>query len=371
MYRLAFIVLVCLLARPALAGSDPKPDSIQQEWKVLLKELGQTFRDYYGTIRLAKTEEERRKARSEYNAAMRPLAVRCLALADKHPTKPVALDALYQVFLIQGCQRERAKAAALVLRDHIASDRLGPICNRVRSNSDRDSEMLLRTVLAKNPHKEIKAEAALGLAFCLHYRNRHAQRIKENPQLVQAFADSVGKEAAEELRQADVAELESALAKAWREFADKYSADMPAEKLTIACQSLGSSTSKAVEPALRILEHDQRREVRAAACLTLGRVLKRRADEMAENDQKAAARLREDSAEALTRAAEQYGDVTIAFGPRKVSVGEKARSELYEMRHLSIGVQAPEIVGEDQDGKKFALSDYRGKVVLLDFWGEF
>jgi AhpC/TSA family len=30
---------------------------------------------------------------------------------------------------------------------------------------------------------------------------------------------------------------------------------------------------------------------------------------------------------------------------------------------------APEIVGEDIDGKPIKLSDYRGKVVMLDFWG--
>ncbi len=35
---------------------------------------------------------------------------------------------------------------------------------------------------------------------------------------------------------------------------------------------------------------------------------------------------------------------------------------------LEVGNQAPEIDGEDIDGKKFKLSDYRGKVVLLDFW---
>ena len=34
-----------------------------------------------------------------------------------------------------------------------------------------------------------------------------------------------------------------------------------------------------------------------------------------------------------------------------------------------IGQPAPEIVGEDLDGASFRLSDYRGKVVVLDFWG--
>ncbi len=33
-----------------------------------------------------------------------------------------------------------------------------------------------------------------------------------------------------------------------------------------------------------------------------------------------------------------------------------------------IGNIAPEIVGKDLDGKEFKLSDYRGKVVMLDFW---
>ncbi len=34
-----------------------------------------------------------------------------------------------------------------------------------------------------------------------------------------------------------------------------------------------------------------------------------------------------------------------------------------------VGQMARDIDGEDIDGKKFKLSDYRGKVVLLDFWG--
>ncbi len=35
---------------------------------------------------------------------------------------------------------------------------------------------------------------------------------------------------------------------------------------------------------------------------------------------------------------------------------------------VDAGKPAPEIAGIDADGKKFLLSDYRGKVVLLDFW---
>ena len=37
---------------------------------------------------------------------------------------------------------------------------------------------------------------------------------------------------------------------------------------------------------------------------------------------------------------------------------------------LEVGNRAPDILGEDIDGVKFKLSDYRGKVVMLDFWGD-
>ena len=34
-----------------------------------------------------------------------------------------------------------------------------------------------------------------------------------------------------------------------------------------------------------------------------------------------------------------------------------------------VGQLAPEIAGDDVDGVPFRLSDYRGRVVVLDFWG--
>lgn len=35
-----------------------------------------------------------------------------------------------------------------------------------------------------------------------------------------------------------------------------------------------------------------------------------------------------------------------------------------------IGQMHPEITGPDTDGVEFNLSDYRGKVVMVDFWGD-
>lgn len=47
----------------------------------------------------------------------------------------------------------------------------------------------------------------------------------------------------------------------------------------------------------------------------------------------------------------------------------EAKEALAEVRKLAIGTVAPEIDGVDVNGVKFKLSDYRGKAVLLDFWG--
>ena len=47
----------------------------------------------------------------------------------------------------------------------------------------------------------------------------------------------------------------------------------------------------------------------------------------------------------------------------------RAAGFLFELDHLQVGMVAPDIEAKDQDGVAFKLSDYRGKVVLLDFWG--
>lgn len=55
--------------------------------------------------------------------------------------------------------------------------------------------------------------------------------------------------------------------------------------------------------------------------------------------------------------------------PVKMQLAEKAKNELAEMKVRGVGKPAPDIAGDDLDSKGFKLSDYKGKVVLLDFWG--
>lgn len=64
--------------------------------------------------------------------------------------------------------------------------------------------------------------------------------------------------------------------------------------------------------------------------------------------------------------AAEYADIRSEVRP---SYAERAEASLFAMRSLQPGQMAPEIEGPDLDGVSFRLSDYRGKVVLLSFWG--
>jgi hypothetical protein len=102
------------------------------------------------------------------------------------------------------------------------------------------------------------------------------------------------------------------------------------------------------------------REVQGRAAWWLLQQLKLRADRGGTEEQKK-------EIEALyERIVKDYYDVEIRdgvpFGPFIEGMWNKARN-------LLVGKVAPDIVGEDIDGVKFKLSDYRGKVVMLDFWG--
>jgi thiol-disulfide isomerase/thioredoxin len=67
----------------------------------------------------------------------------------------------------------------------------------------------------------------------------------------------------------------------------------------------------------------------------------------------------------FTEVGDRYPNEEIRKG---ATVGEFARNSIFQIEHLGIGRVAPDIEGEDIDGVKFRLSNYRGKVVMLTFW---
>jgi hypothetical protein len=163
------------------------------------------------------------------------------------------------------------------------------------------------------------------------------------------------------------------------------------DKLGPTCLRISSGFRSEYETFLRtILEMNPHKNVQALACLALAQFLNNRSQRLDQvKEQPELAReherlfgkdyvkelQRKDRVQGaqeiealLERAGKEYGDEKIPFAG---TVGEKAKAELFEFRYLFVGKEAPDIEGEDQDGKRFKLSDYRGKVVLLDFWNEY
>jgi len=179
--------------------------------------------------------------------------------------------------------------------------------------------------------------------------------------------------------------------KAMRRLAEKHAAD---PKLASAISGIAYSYSPAAETLLRaVVLKNRDRTARGNATLALAQFLNRRVDlirMLNENDKRlgeaerflttlgydkdAVARLKSTDPAGLTKEVEllfekvekEFADINSGRG----TLGKLAGSELNEIRHLGIGKPSPDITGEDLDGKPFKLSDYRGKVVVVDFWGD-
>jgi hypothetical protein len=378
MYRLVVGVLTLLLATPALGAADnPKDKSATpaKQYQALLKEYQDAAIAFQDAIKNAKTQEERQKIISEKDPRW-TLAPKFVDLAEKNPKDPAAVDALIWVLTNNlgslGEKGTTAKAMAILMRDHIESDKLGPLCESLDTDLagfDKRIEAFLRLIIAKNPHKGVRTEACLMLARRLSTCAYLLKRMEEDPQFSKGMESSFGKDTVEELKKPDLAQQEAECEKVFREFADTYAGDMQTERLTRACQQIVFSQGKGEELLLRtLLENDVRHEVQGVACLSLAQLQKLRANAVPESEAKAAKAFLDESEKALERAVAKYADVKL---PVRGTVGAKATSELYELRCLSVGKAAPEVAGKDQDGQNFKLSDYKGKVVLLDFWSEF
>jgi hypothetical protein len=144
-------VLLLGLAAPAVGQAPNQEATPAARAEALRAEFDQTARGLY----LATTDAERQQVA----ARMAGLSLRVLAQAEQHPDKPTTLDLLVQVvtqevwlenntsFPGRGPFSPERRALALLLRDHLQSDRLGEACRRVMYGFSRDCETFLRTVL--------------------------------------------------------------------------------------------------------------------------------------------------------------------------------------------------------------------------------
>jgi len=366
MSRIVGGVLVLLLALPALRADD-KPPTPEEQYKALLKEQADAMTAFREAYQKAETEEAKNKVFEEKYPQPAKAAPKFLELAEKYPTDPVAVDALSWVVSNGNGGRDadspRAKAIAILLRDHLQSEKLASVCQTLANGYDKGGLNLLRGVLEKNSNPEVKAEACLALAQRIGSKAQLVRHLKDKPGDAERYERGLGKEYVEELMKADVAQVEAESTRLFKDFGDNYVSQMKPERLSMVCQQLGRMGGASGETLLRtLLEKDGQPEVQGVACLALAQSLKARAEGLPEEQ---AEKLRKESEQLFDRAAEKYADVK--FG--RSTVGARAKGELNELRSLGVGKVAPEIEGEDADSKKFKLSDYRGKVVLLDFWG--
>jgi len=133
-------------------------------------------------------------------------------------------------------------------------------------------------------------------------------------------------------------------------------------------EKLGCSVCESLAYARRendlrqLMESSPHVIVRAFACYELAGYLKKQVETNPAGRERLEAQI-----EALfEQVADSYADVEHPFWKRPL--GDLASAELFEIRHLIVGKMAPEIEGDDMEGHRLKLSDYRGKAVLLEFW---
>ncbi len=114
------------------------------------------------------------------------------------------------------------------------------------------------------------------------------------------------------------------------------------------------------------------RKVRGQATYSLGLWWRFGPDSMIVGRDRDASKTQQCLAEAkrfFTQVCEDYADETSTDGTFRLA--DKARAELARITNLpnlKVGKVAPEITGDDLDGKPLTLSGHRGKVVVVCFW---
>src|SRR5262249_19753842 len=130
------------------------------------------------------------------------------------PKSPSAVDALIQVVRVQngtanpaGKESPGGKALARLLRDHIQNVKLGEVCRLISYGFREEYETFLRTVIDKNPHRDVLALAHLALAEFLDNRQQRLDLLQARPDMAKEYDSRFGKAYLEMLRRQDGARV--------------------------------------------------------------------------------------------------------------------------------------------------------------------
>jgi hypothetical protein len=163
MQRIAgrIVVLVLGLSLAAECQGQDKPPTPAEQYQALLKEY------QVASSGGALSDEERMKFVGRVYRLRSKLALAFLELAEKNPEDPIAVDALIQAVWqvnttpwpaeLVGADDARSRSLVLLERDHIRSDKLGPVCQRMSFGFCEEYETFLRAVVEMNPDKEVQA----------------------------------------------------------------------------------------------------------------------------------------------------------------------------------------------------------------------
>jgi hypothetical protein len=155
--------------------------------------------------------------------------------------------------------------------------------------------------------------------------------------------------------------------------AKHFTSDPRAAEVALGFMNTTPSSAAAEAFLSSTVSQSPDRDIKGIASYALARIHQKRVGEISDADPNPNAiglkRSRILEVEVMLRTIQsEYTDVVA--GPQ-FTLGKSADEDLFELHSpLAIGKVVPEIAGEDIDGRPMKLSEFRGKVVMLDFWGD-
>ena len=123
---------------------------------------------------------------------------------------------------------------------------------------------------------------------------------------------------------------------------------------------MGNSAAEIIGAKLRsLIAKTKDNDLLGPANLALGQHLAKRYEKAFQKKDAAAAKIAQEAEAVLEKTGKEF-----------TTLSAQAQEALFDLAKLAVGRKAMDIEGEDIDGQKFKLSDYRGKVVVIDFWGD-